>query len=87
MSTRKISLYMKQFFAYNKKKSPLALNINNVFYNYYFESIKKAIKYYEIFLLEKKISQPIQFLQHNFTLFPVSFLFYLIGLLELASKM
>ena len=65
--------------------SPLAFNVNNGFYNYYFQSTKKKIKYYEIFLLEKKKRQPKQFLQHNFTLFP--FLFFLIGLLELASIM
>ena len=63
----------------------LALNVDNAFYN--FESTKKAIKYYEIFLLENKKSQPIQFLRHNFTLFPISFLFFETGLLELASKM
>ena len=45
----------------------------------------KKIKYYEIILLEKKKSQSIQFVQHNSTLFPISFLFLLIGLLELAS--
>ena len=44
-----------------------ALNVANPFYNYYFENTKKAIKYYEIFLLEKKKSQPIQFLQDNLT--------------------
>ena len=65
----------------------MALNVNNAFYNYYFESKKKKIKYYEIFLLEKKKSQPIQFLQDNFTLFPISFPFFLKGLLELASRM
>ena len=36
--------------------SPSALNVANAFYNYYFENTKKAIKYYEIFLLEKKKS-------------------------------
>ena len=66
--------------------SPLALKVSNPFYNYYFESKKKAIKYYEIFLLEKKKSQPIQFLQHKFTFLPIFFIFYLIGFLELLFK-
>ena len=43
---------------------------------YSLQSTKKKIKYYEIFLLEKKISQPNQFFQHNFTVFSVSFLFF-----------
>ena len=51
----------------------MTLNVNNSLYNCYFESTKKAIKYYETCLLEKKKSQPIQFLQHSFTLFPISF--------------
>ena len=37
-------------------------------------------------LLEKKKHQPIQFIQHNFTLFSFSF-FLLIDLLELTSRM
>ena len=49
-----------------------ALNVANPFYNYYFENTKKAIKYYEIILLEKKKSQPIQFLQDNLTLLGAS---------------
>ena len=48
------------------------INVANAFYNYYFENTKKAIKYYEIFLLEKKKSQPIQFLQDNLTLLGAS---------------
>ena len=32
------------------------INVANAFYNYYFENTKKAIKYYEIFLLVKKKS-------------------------------
>ena len=52
--------------------SPLALKVTNAFYNYCFENTKKAIKYYEIFLLEKKKSQPIRFLQDNFTLLEAS---------------
>ena len=42
---------------------------------YSLQSTKEKIKYYEIFLLEKKISQPNQFFQHNFTVFSV-FLFF-----------
>ena len=54
----------------------LALNLNNALYHYYFESTKKKVKCHKIFLLGKTKSQPIQFLQHNFTSFSISFLFF-----------
>ena len=53
----------------------------------FFYDLQKKIKYYEIFLLEKKKSQPIQFLHHNFTTFPIFFLFSLKDLLQLGSRM
>ena len=69
-------LHKTFFFSFDMKSLPLILNVNNAFYYYYFESTKKKIKYYEIFLLEKKKNQPIQFLQHNFTSFCISFHFF-----------
>ena len=61
------------------------MNLNNDFYRYYFERTEKKTKCYEIFFLEKKKSQPIQFLQHNFTSCYISFLFSLIGLWNLRN--
>ena len=50
----------------------LALNVDNAFYN--FESTKKAIKYYEIFLLENKKVSPFSFF--DTTLLCFLFLFF-----------
>ena len=68
-SIQKIYLYIKQFFALSHEKfskcfsfkahfyySLFGLYVNNTFYYYNSESTKKKIKYYEIFLLEKKKS-------------------------------
>ena len=54
---------------------------------YSLQSTKKKIKYYEIFLLEKKISQPNQFFNITLLCFLFLFFFSQIGLLELASRM
>ena len=52
----------------------------------YFENAKKKIKYYEIFLLEKKQVRP--FNVFNMTLIRILFFFFpVIGLLELVSRM
>ena len=47
---------------------------NNAFYNYYFEITKKAVKYYEIFLFEKKKVSPFNFF--NITLLCFLCLFF-----------
>ena len=52
----------------------------------YFENTEKKIKYYEIFLLEKKQVRP--FNVFNMTLIRILFFFFpVIGLLELVSRM
>ena len=52
----------------------------------YFVNTEKKIKYYEIFLLEKKQVRP--FNVFNMTLIRILFFFFpVIGLLELVSRM
>ena len=74
-----------KLFSYGKK-SPHAFLLNLVLLltfdierkQYYcFERTKMKIKYFEIFLVEKKKSQSIQFLQHNFSWCSILFLFFL----------
>ena len=83
-SIRKLPLYIKQFFLYDIKNSPAFLlklsfllltfgtECKQCLLSLLFWKSKEENKYCEIFLLEKKKSQPI--------------LFSLMGIIELASR-